>query len=524
MPGCQRSAHRQGVLFCSRGCEIEYQEIALSMGGRLQTGSRPGVRSVSADQSLGGTAPLRLGSSAATVPLFSSMTPRTVPAALGGGATSVPIVPRPALNLGAEGAAGLAGEGGETAADARIWRALAADRAINELRLQQGPLSGQTQIHQPAASPLSLSLGGSAAALHIDLMRPPGCSDAVWASIRGNLIGTPPPPPTAGDGAFDAGSIRTIRDNSHDESKLRAAPFRAMGVDEEVNPLLVDIVLNGVTPGTAAPVTLKDATGFIKIVNSSESMQYHRQINSIRQLTMYVQKGIQTSRARAIDSQKRVSAGRDVAKWRASVQHWLRWVQALQQFETACMQQYVRVVSPAIDAEAANEADDLFFKTINLMLMQHHCTVVMSEGASVFCVHWSAKMEKMAEVARLDFYKTPSRTKDAWATEHKNTLRARHGLGPLKAKARKAKVDGVKQLSDVKSSADSSLSFDEIRNAINSGKVKFTANQVSSLRKLLPHKPAKTPPGKEGKQGKQGQQGKTKGGGNPRASEGKTEG
>ena len=118
-----------------------------------------------------------------------------------------------------------------------------------------------------------------------------------------------------------------------------------------------------------------------------------------------------------------------MAKWRASVQHWLRWVQALQQFETACMQQYVRVVSPAIDAEAANEADDLFFKTINLMLMQHHCTVVMSEGASVFCVHWSAKMEKMAEVARLDFYKTPSRTKDAWATEHKNTLRARHGLG-----------------------------------------------------------------------------------------------
>ena len=61
-------------------------------------------------------------------------------------------------------------------------------------------------------------------------------------------------------------------------------------------------------------------------------------------------------------------------------------------------QQYVRVVSPAIDADAANEADDLFFKTINLMLMQHHCTVVMSEGASVFCTHWSTKMEKMAEV------------------------------------------------------------------------------------------------------------------------------
>ena len=196
------------------------------------------------------------------------------------------------------------------------------DRAITELRSEQGLLGGNTP--SPPAAPLSLSSGSGveSASSAFDVLRPSRCTDAQWAAVKSTLLPDASlHAPSAGDFAFDRGKLSSFKDNAFDECMLRSAPFVLMGAADEVSPHLREIVLDGVVSGRAAPVTLKDASGLLKVVNGSDHAQFHRQIRSIKQLTLYVSKGVKTSMAKARDSQRRAASGRDVAKCRASAAH-----------------------------------------------------------------------------------------------------------------------------------------------------------------------------------------------------------
>ena len=91
---------------------------------------------------------------------------------------------------------------------------------------------------------------------------------------------------------------------------------------------------------------------------------------------------------------------------------------ALSDFERNCMQEYVKVISPSITyAEAAKQCK-IFFETINLALLQPHCTLLIGEGPAIFCSIWSTKMEDLAKLANFSL----------------NAIRAEAACPPLKDK------------------------------------------------------------------------------------------
>ena len=527
-PGCSVVAAPSSQ-FCSAAHAFDYEAIAAQFrridpapgrggptqgstdgGGGLMSGARPSIRSADADQSgvlSGGVCP-PLGCDSVSVPIYNVTRRRSIP-------------------LGAEGGAGLPGAGGTMEHERRLWRQQSMSRAVNSLRAEQGLLGGKTLPRHTAASSFSLSGSGAAAPSKLDLLRPSGCSDAEWIAIRRELQpGTSGPAASHGDYNFDRTKIAFLKDNAWDECLLRAGPMVLMSADDEPHPRLREIVLDGVVPGQAAPVTMKDASGFLKVIQGGETAQFHRQIWSIKTLTMYVAKGVQTSLAKARDSKRRAASGFDVEVSLASMQHWSGWVTALHDFERSCMSQYVRVISPALNWADCWKANTLFWTTINLVLLQHHCTLLSGDGPAIFCSLWSAKMEKLAELANLDFYKVPARVKDVWRQEHENILRSRHSLPPVvKTRARKktAEAKVAPSASDSGSPAVSrALTFDSVSAALSSGQLTLTAKQKARLAKACGFKSATPRAPNNPKDKNQGRKGERKNGERQRAKEAKS--
>ena len=51
-------------------------------------------------------------------------------------------------------------------------------------------------------------------------------------------------------------------------------------------------------------------------------------------------------------------------------------------------------------------------KTVNIILINHHCTLLSSDGPAVFFDFYSDECEKLAELVSLDAYPHPKRTAD----------------------------------------------------------------------------------------------------------------
>ena len=135
-------------------------------------------------------------------------------------------------------------------------------------------------------------------------------------------------------------------------------------------------------------------------------------------------------------------------------------------------------------------------------------------------------MEKLAELANLDFYKVPARVKDVWRQEHENILRSRHSLPPVvKTRARKktAEAKVAPSASESGSPAVSrALTFDSVSAALSSGQLTLTAKQKARLAKACGFKSATPRAPNNPKDKNQGRKGERKNGERQRAKEAKS--
>ena len=86
----------------------------------------------------------------------------------------------------------------------------------------------------------------------------------------------------------------------------------------------------------------------------------------------------------------------------AAIQHWARWVDALENFRASCHRRFTRVLAPALSLEAAEKDMTPFFKTVNIILINHHCTLLSSDGPAVFFDYYSDGCEELAEMVRVN--------------------------------------------------------------------------------------------------------------------------
>ena len=338
----------------------------------------------------------------------------------------------------------------------REWRALCAERAVNAERMQHGlpgggaarPLSSRFP-RSPTPPPLSsLPLFGGAVP-----SRPAGLSDDAWAMMRAMWHATAPggdvPAASAGAYNYDASKVSRWKVVKDDERALRDIPFRLAGPKEQPAEMVIDILQNGHVPGQARPAAVEDARGFLKINESHANNFYYRQIYSIDALDLFVRDGVATSQAAACSTRRLLAHGNDLPALEAAIQHWTRWVDALENFRASCHRRFTRVLAPALSLEAAEKDMTLFFKTVNIILINHHCTLLSSDGPAVFFDFYSDECEKLAELVSLDAYPYPKRTADKHQPKQLRLLRALHGVGPRggsggagKAGAKKASGGG----------------------------------------------------------------------------------
>ena len=466
MPGCNvirwkteaeiEHASPADLKFCSSRCIDIFQAVAAASGGSLSdvlgAPAAPGLLS-------GGTQAASQGS------LRSG--PRPVANALPAGVQAgdprglVPLS-APLFNdarrlaaLGAEGVQSLQDSSAPpSATSTQRLRQQAMDRVANELRTRHGPLAGGLGTTIPDTRPIFSSLGSGG------------------AGAGG----------TGGAYSFDRSVVKGYAAIKHDECKLRQAPVRRMAPGEPAMREFADIVLNGSIPGRAASVPIRDSNGFVKMSSSGSHLLYPRQIRSLRALHTFVRDGLTSSEDMRNQALAQIDLGRDVAKWQVAAAHWREWWEMLSDFQEGAMAQYARVTAPALSSKEALAANDVFWDYINIVVLQHHMSVMNGAGVAIFAATWSPELMELAKLAKISFYKVPPRTKDIWEAADVDMLRARHGLPPAGSEKKKPKKPPRAAAVDT---SDPAKVFDLAFNSIASGAAKLTRNQKRAFRKLI---------------------------------------